>query len=94
MTLMNTRLLRIEISKYISFEVTQYDNNRKATTVYYSVGGWVSQYSNAETLYQVIVNEIRTIKAKIKSNKKDISLKQLLSELKQERIKQSQLTLF
>jgi hypothetical protein len=89
-----TTLLKIEISKHISFKVKQHEGNRKSTIVYYDIGGWVDQYRNGETLYQVIVNEISTIKAKIKQNNKDNSLRQLLSELKQERINQSQLTLF
>jgi hypothetical protein len=89
-----TTLLKIEISKHISFKVKQHEDNRKSTIVYYDIGGWVDQYRNGETLYQVIVNEISTIKAKLRQNNKEKTLRQLLSELKKERINQSQLTLF
>ena len=89
------RLLKLQVDKHISIEITQYKDNRKATTVYTNAVGWCDQYRNGETLFEVIINEIKTIKSKIKTNpqsKKD--LKRLLKELQSERIKQSQLSLF
>lgn len=87
-------LLKINNGKYISIKITKSKEGRLSSCVYSNNCGWVDQYRNGETIYQVIVNEIKTIKAKLKEKKKDASLKWLLLELNKQRLNQSQLKLF
>lgn len=87
-------LLTIRKDKHISFEIKKYKDGRSSTTLYANDCGWVNQYRKKETVHDIIVNEIKKIKTKMKEKKKDKSLSWLLSELKKARIKESQLTLF
>lgn len=87
-------ILKIIKDKNISFEIKRYSNGRCSSILYADDCGWVDQYRKKETVYGIIVNEIKKIEAKIKEKKKHKPLKWILYELKKARIKESQLTLF
>lgn len=87
-------IFKVENGKHISFELSQHYEGRLSTCLWSDTLGYVDQYRNGETINDVLVNEIKTIKAKIKDNPKEKALKWLLSEVKKKRVEYSQLTLF
>jgi hypothetical protein len=89
------RVFKVENGKHISFELSKYHNETRLSTCLWSdTLGYVDQYKKGETINDVLVNEIKTIKRKIKENPKEKALKWLLSEVKKKRVEYSQLTLF
>ena len=87
-------VFKVENGKHISFQLTKHTNKRLSTCLWSDTMGYVDQYKNGETINDVLVNEIKTIKRKIKENPKEKALKWLLSEVKKKRVEYSQLTLF
>jgi len=87
-------VFKVENGKHISFELTKHEQGRMSTCLWSDTMGYVDQYKKGETIAEVLVNEIKTIKRKIKENPKERALKWLLSEVKKKRVEYSQLTLF
>jgi hypothetical protein len=87
-------IFKVENGKHVSFELKQHSEGRLSTCLWSDTMGYVDQYKNGETINDVLVSEIKTIKAKINDNPKEKALKWLLSEVKNKRIEYSQLTLF
>jgi hypothetical protein len=89
-----TTIFKVSKDKHISFELSKHTNNRMSTCLWSDTMGYVDQYKKGETINEVLVNEIKTIKRKIKEHPKEKALKWLLSEVKKKRVEYSQLTLF
>ncbi|MRX40384.1 hypothetical protein GJU43_13940 [Flavobacterium sp. LC2016-23] len=91
---MKGTIFKVEKGKHISFELYSHSKDRFSTCLYSDTLGYVDQYKEPTTIHAVLVNEIKTIKRKIKENPKEKALKWLLSEVKKKRVEYSQLTLF
>lgn len=83
-------------NKTVGFEISKLKNNRIQFVIYSdSFNGWISCYKENIMLHEIIVKEIKTLKTVRKKNKnRDRKLNWLLIGLQEERIKESQLTLF
>ena len=86
-------IFKVENGKHVSYELKQYPNGCFSTTLYSDTLGYAGPVKGL-TIPEVLSNEIKVIKEKIKSHPKEIALRWILSEVKKQRIEQSQLSLF
>lgn len=75
-TMSKSTLLKKDFDKYTSIEITEYPNNRIASTVYAGDCGWVSQY-NGKSFEEVCALERLKIQQKLKSESYSHSEKNL-----------------
>lgn len=88
-----TSIFKLESNKHVSYELKQYPDGRFSTVLFSDTLGYAGPVKGS-TIHEVLSNEIKVIKEKIKSHPKEVALKWILSQVKKQRIEHSQLNLF
>tara|TARA_R110000868_G_scaffold52171_6_gene165014 strand:+ start:9113 stop:9520 length:408 start_codon:yes stop_codon:yes gene_type:complete len=88
-----TSIFKLESNKHVSYELKQHPDGRFSTVLFSDTLGYAGS-AKGTTIHEVLSNEIKVIKEKMKSHPKEIALKWILSQVKKQRIEHSQLNLF
>lgn len=86
-------VFKIENGKHVSFELKLRYDGIYSSVLFSDTLGYAGCVSG-KNINEVISNEIKAIEEKIKTHPKESALRWVLSEVKKEKIKYLQLTLF
>lgn len=88
-------IINLKDGNFNSFTLSQHPTLRHSTCVWTLEQGWVHQFENKESIYEIIKAEINHMKNKISESKRlKKHFQPLIKLLKLELQSQSQLTLF